>query len=73
MNFRTGRPKFVTYKLLLGLDKPAKDDLLFLAQATGQTPNGAIRYAIRQMARAFQVSGAGLQPAPQETAQVKNG
>lgn len=73
MNVKTGRPRFVIYKLLLGLDKPTNDALLFIAQATGQTPNGAARYAIRQMARAFLTSEAAFKHVPQEPVKEENG
>jgi hypothetical protein len=66
---KTGRPKFVIYKLLLGLDKDTNDALSDLARATGQSPNGAARFAIRSMARAFHTSEVALQGVSSEPAQ----
>lgn len=74
MNGKQGRPKlFRVNRIQLGLDKATNDDLLTLMQALGQSPTGAARYAIRQMAKAFQISEATLQGVPQALAQVENG
>jgi predicted transcriptional regulator len=55
----------------LGLDKETKDALLYIAEAVKQSPTGAARYAIRNMARSLQTSET-LQGIPQEPAQVEN-
>lgn len=67
-----GRHRFVNYRMLLGLDKETKDALLYIEQAVKQSPTGAVRYAIRTMARSLQASEA-LQGVPQNLGQVGKG
>jgi hypothetical protein len=67
-----GRQRFVNYRMQLGLDKETKDALLYIAQAVKQSPTGAARFAIRNMARSLQTSEA-LQGVPQDLSRVENG
>jgi predicted transcriptional regulator len=65
------RHRFVNFKMLLGLDKETKEALIYIAQAVKQSPTGAARYAIKNMARSLQTSEI-LQGIPQDPAQVEN-